>query len=204
MRSSLRGSTLGLGVLALAVALCAAQPARAVSVDYQPSSVSVFLNNAHTATALALWTDTSVLDTSLFTLDDGGSYSFDAFTIGSDDTRTNGNQSGLGRPVSATITFSLPAIAGGTITGTAFATWKDPAANGDTATLAWSGPVSLSAGGAQFEITLSDASFTLAGSQLVQATVTQLSSSPMPEPDSAALFGVGAVLVAGAIRRWSD
>ncbi len=204
MPSPLRGSTLGLGTFALAVALCAAMPARAVSVDYQPSSVSVFLNNADPAITLVLWGDTSVLDTSQFTLVDGGRFSFDAFVIGSDDTRTNGNQTGLERSVSATVGFSLPAIVGVTVSGTAFAIWKDPTVNDDTATLSWSGPVSLNAGGAQFEITLSDVYFTLPGSQLVRATVTQQSGAPMPEPNSAALFGVGGVLVAGAIRRWRD
>ncbi len=198
--SGRRAVGLGMVTLGLAVPLCFAQPASALSIDYELASITFDLDNSD-PDQLTLWADTSVSDgLSIFTLGDGDSYAFEAFTIGSFDDRSGSGTVGVTRDVSATFSWIQPDGAVGTVEGTAFATWKP-----DTGNLDWAGPVMIDTGSVVFEVALSNVSFDLPGSQVVTATITQNSSSapPMPEPQSALLFVVGGVVLAGAQRRRS-
>jgi hypothetical protein len=150
------------------------------------------------------------LSSQLFTLNDGQSYTFNFFSIWTDETYVDSDDT-TPKAITATLDFAIPdvnaQIGGITFSGTYQGTsggavlWKDA--------LVWNDSVTVKVGTRVFTVTLNDAVFDLGqnGSlgnspAMITATVTQLSSTAVPEGGStAALLGVGFGALVLARRR---
>ncbi len=178
-----------------------------------PAQAALTTYDVGSGTVSALGTDpglviqTSVnpnLDSIIFGLDDGDSYTFDFFDIWTNETAVNPDDT-LSSPITADLSFDLPggtaSVEGDTVGFYALYVLQ---AGG----LAWDGPETVTVGSTLYEVELSDETFNWGFLSLtpgykygatVEATVTQLSSpSPgpaVPAPGSVLLgvFGLGLV-----------
>ena len=164
--------------------------ARAASVDYQLESVTVQLNES--GVGLQLFADTSALDTRAFSLDDGESMLLRAFTVGTREL-TVGLTDLLPRSISATFRFALPGNAMSQVFGKSFGvlSFRD-----GLGVVIWDDPVLVSTDTAVFKTSLTNAVFGTPGQDLVKLKISQVSSNPIPEPASIALFLAGAAILA--------
>lgn len=149
-----------------------------------------------------------------FTLNDGGSSSFNFFSIWTNETTVNPDDL-VAKSISATLNFSDP-LTGATVNGVTFGgsivfglvQWGQ---------IQWNGPTTVTLGDRQFSLALSDEIFNpglfgLSNGQgcgaIVKATVTQITSSERgvsvpDEGNTAALLGAAVVgLALFSRKRW--
>ena len=170
--------------------------AEAAAVNYRIGSVDVDVNDG--SSGLQLFTDTSVLDTSVFTLNDGQSAELAAFRIGTKESSVDGDDLAP-KMARATFFFALPATVDASVKGISFGV---DLLIKDGGLVIFGLPDVVSTAVSTFVVGLDPVSFGVPGSAIVKVNVKQLSSrQPVPEPASVALLVSGGALVAGALRR---
>ena len=187
-----------LGALGLATTLITWAPltADAAAVSYQISSVSVAVNNS--SSGLKLFADTSVLHTSVFTLDDGDSVELAAFRVGTNESSVDLDDL-LPKMVKATFSFSGPATVDAEVKGVSFGV--DLLFGKEFGVIAFGPPDVVTSSLSTFSVGVQSAAFPVPGSAVVKVKVKQLASRPVPEPASITLLVSGGVLVVGTLRR---
>jgi len=211
LRSSFLRSAVAalIGCVALGT-LTAPGSALAASVQYQLASVDVELNDS--GLGLQLFADTSVLDTSVFTLDDFQSKELSAFKVGTTESGIDFDDL-FPRSITATFTFAAPGDAQAVVKGKSFGQIAFFQGFG---IVKWGLPDLVYTPDATFLVGLSDTKFELGddkfkkskktkgGSSLVNVKIKQLKSkapAPVPEPASVALLLIGGAVVGLGIRR---
>jgi hypothetical protein len=186
------------GALGLGATLVTLAPltADAAAVNYRIGSVSVDVNNS--GSGLQLYTDTSVLNTSVFTLNDGQSAELAAFRIGTQETSVDIDDLAP-KMARATFFFSLPATVNASVNGVSFGVDLLIQEGG---VVLFGTPDVVTTAVSTFVVDLDPVKFGVPGSALVKVNVKQISSTqPVPEPASVALLVSGGALVMGALRR---
>lgn len=146
----------------------------------------------------------SAIDFGPFTLDNvGDTFTTNVLTIGTRESSVEFDDL-LNSPVSATFTFSAPAGAGGTATGTSTGFFRVLSscgfAAGGCGQVQWSNPTVFNfAGGGSFSVSLANVEFATPGSATVAGRF-QLLAAPVPEPETWALLILGFGGVGAAMR----
>ena len=193
-----RRAAMWLGAFGLGATLVTLAPlsADAAAVNYQIGSVDVAVND--NSSGLQLFTDTSVLNTSVFTLNDGQSASLAAFRIGTRETSVDYDDLAP-KMARATFFFSLPATVDASVKGVSFGI--DLLVK-DGGVVLFGSPDTVTTPAATFLVDLDPVKFGVPGSAIVKVNIKQLSSrQPIPEPASVALFVSGGAFVVSALRR---
>jgi hypothetical protein len=193
-----RRATTWLGAFGLGVTLVTLAPlsADAASVNYRIGSVDVAVNGK--SSGLQLFTDSSVLNTSVFTLNDGQSATLAAFRIGTME-KTVDLDDLAPKMARATFFFSLPTTANASVKGVSFGI--DLLVK-DGGVVLFGSPDVVTTAVSTFRVSLDSVKFGVPGSAVVKVNVKQLSSrQPIPEPASVALFVSGGAFVVSALRR---
>ena len=186
------------GALGLGATLVALAPltADAAAVNYRIGSVDVAVNN--NSRGLQLFTDTSVLDTSVFTLNDGQSAELAAFRIGTGEQSVDVDDLAP-KMARATFFFALPATVDASVKGVSFGVDLLVKEGG---VVLFGAPDVVTTAVSTFMVGLDPVMFGVPGSAIVKVSVKQLRSQrPVPEPASVALFVSGGALVMGTLRR---
>jgi hypothetical protein len=187
-----------LGALGLGATLVTLTPlpAEAALVDYRIGSVTVDVND--NSSGLRLFVDTSILNTSVFTLNDGQSVSLAAFRIGTTESHVDYDDLAP-KMARATFFFALPATVDASVNGVSFGV--DLLVR-DGGVVLFGLPDLVTTAVSTFMVDLDPVSFGVPGSAIVRVNIRQLDSrQPIPEPASVALFVSGGALVMGALRR---
>lgn len=170
--------------------------ADAAAVNYRIGAVDVDVND--NGSGLQLFTDTSVLNTSVFTLNDGESAELAAFRIGTNESSVDLDDLAP-KMARATFFFSSPATVDASINGISFGIDLLIREGG---VVLFGLPDVVTTSVSTFLVGLDEVKFGVPGSAIVKVTVKQLESrQPVPEPASVALFVSGGALVMGALRR---
>ena len=184
---------LGLGAMLVTLAPLSAD---AALVNYQIGSVDVAINGSDPG--LRLFVDDSVLNTSVFALNDGQSATLSAFRIGTRELVVDADDL-VPTVVKATFFFSLPATVDAAVKGVSFGV--DLLVK-DGGVVLFGLPDIVTTSVSTFVVGLDPVTFGVPGSAVVQVNVKQLSSrQPVPEAASVALLMSGGALVMGALRR---
>ncbi len=148
------------------------------------------------------------LNATSFTLNDGGSQTFDFFDIWTDETTVNSDDL-VTKSISATLDFSDP-LTGATVNGITFggsilfglSQWGQ---------VEWNGPTTVTVDDRVFSLALSDETFNAgflglsdgnACGATVEATITQVSSQPVPDlGDTATLLSTGLLSLGLLLRK---
>ena len=193
-----RRAAMWLGAFGLGATLVTLAPssADAALVSYQIGSVDVAVNDS--GSGLQLFVDSSVLNTSVFTLDDGQSASLAAFRIGTRETSVDADDL-VPKMARATFFFSRPATVDAAVKGVSFGVDLLVKEGG---VVLFGLPDIVTTDLSTFMVDLDPVKFGVPGSAIVKVNVKQLSSrQPVPEPASVALLVSGGALVWGALRR---
>jgi hypothetical protein len=183
----------GLGAMLVTLAPLSAD---AAAVNYQIGSVDVAVND--NGSGLQLFVDSSVLNTSVFTLNDGQSASVAAFRIGTKETSVDADDLAP-KMARATFFFALPATVDASVKGVSFGI--DLLVK-DGGVVLFGSPDTVTTAISTFMVDLDPVKFGVPGSAIVTVNIKQLSSrQPIPEPASVALFVGGGAFVVGALRR---
>lgn len=186
-------------ILAVAFSLALPSLARAVPTHYQISGGTVTGNLSDPGLVINTSLSPGLAGTS-FTLNDGGSSTFNFFDVWTNESFVNPDDL-IAMSISATLYFSDP-VTGVTVDGLTFggSVLFGLAQFGQ---VQWNGPTTVTLGDRVFSVALSDQIFNFGLFGLsegegygatISATVTQLSSNTVPDTGStAALFGVGLV-----------
>jgi hypothetical protein len=170
--------------------------ADAAAVNYRIGSVGVDVNDQ--GSGLQLFTDTSVLHTSVFTLNDGESAELSAFRIGTLESNVDSDDLAP-RLARATFFFALPATVDAAVNGISFGVDLLVQEGG---VALFGTPDVVTTAVSTFLVGLEPVKFRVPGSAIVKVNIKQLSSrQPVPEPASIALLVSGGALVMGALRR---
>ena len=187
-----------LGALGLGATLVTLTPlqAEAALVDYRIGSVTVDVND--NGSGLQLFVDTSVLNTSVFTLNDGQSVNLAAFRIGTTESHVDYDDLAP-KMARATFFFALPATVDASVKGVSFGVDLLVREGG---LVLFGAPDIVTTAVSTFMVDLDPVSFGVPGSAIVRVNIRQLDSrQPIPEPASVALFVSGGALAMGALRR---
>lgn len=183
-------------LLAMSLVLgLAAAPAQAVSVTYDLSGIELDLHTS--GPGLVIQSEVLALPSS-FVLDDGDSFTFDAFRVWTNESSLNAADR-VARDASATFMFSSPGFSSGTVTGSS--NGQDVLGGlAQQGVLNWGGPALIATATATYLVELTSVTFNtgpgglspgIANGAIVQATITQL-TSVVPEPGTALMAALGA------------